>query len=454
MVPLNAKVSTFVASVRVFKPENLLITRDPEAFNASDRMSVVSPNILLNPILLRTSSSNDCIFQDEKGNHTYYMQRTRPAVAHRPAIAVPAVPVWSSQFPSEFESAVDSSAESICDDRVPVLYSSRLHKLPDQVVSERPAQHAPSFRKSMLTFNVEEARNEDKTKKREKSDKSKLRDGDEIKRQTRASRIIEAIVLLQLALLGILELRTWELTTTGYRLPLGLGTAGLFAVVAQSSLQRWRVGGIESCRILKVEMMLGAIVILLLLLESMKLASALRTLGHGTSALSLVVYWCSLTHLVLANFPFALAAWVCLFVLTVTGTTLPIALPLAILCFFNLLAAHAFPHAESPLLSSQFSSRYCIVAAPELESGHAVIGEEIMETSFYRNAYSMFTYSTYFQVLFYFLVIKPAITLFFSIVCVPLLVLIVPAPIALRVCRRIGKWQAVVAVEGPIIGVR
>ncbi|KAF9061503.1 hypothetical protein BDP27DRAFT_1337965 [Rhodocollybia butyracea] len=112
----------------------------------------------------------------------------------------------------------------------------------------------------------------------------------------------------------------------------------------------------------------------------------------------------------------------------------------------------------SPLLSSQFPSRYCIVAAPELESGHAVIGEEIMETSFYRNAYSMFTYSTYFQVLFYFLVIKPAITLFFSlfflIVCVTLLVLVVPAPIVLRVCRGIGKWQAVVAVEVLIVGVK
>ncbi|KAJ3981660.1 hypothetical protein F5890DRAFT_1556626 [Lentinula detonsa] len=40
------------------------------------------------------------------------------------------------------------------------------------------------------------------------------------------------------------------------------------------------------------------------------------------------VYWRSLTHLVLINFPFALAAWVYLFVFTVTGTALLIALPL------------------------------------------------------------------------------------------------------------------------------
>ncbi|KAJ3711457.1 hypothetical protein DFJ43DRAFT_1228483 [Lentinula guzmanii] len=205
------------------------------------------------------------------------------------------------------------------------------------------------------------------------------------------------------------------------------------------------------------------------------------------------VYWRSLTHLVLVNFPFALAAWVYLFVFTVTGTTLLIALPLgAILCFFNLLGARAFSRAElfiqtrfhsplhyplsvlhaaasSPTTTSSSPITHLIATYPiftrsrhpsasELESGQAVVGEEVTEMSFYKNTYSMFTDPTSFQALFYFLVIKPAITLlfitFFLTICVPLLVLVIPAPVVLRVCRRIGRWQAVVAVEGLVIGVR
>ncbi|KAE9400320.1 hypothetical protein BT96DRAFT_1018983 [Gymnopus androsaceus JB14] len=205
--------------------------------------------------------------------------------------------------------------------------------------------------------------------------------------------------------------------------------------------------------------------------------------------LSRAVYWRSLTHLVLINFPFALAAWVYLFVFTVTGTTLLILLPLgAILCFFDLLGARAFSRAEL-FLQTKFHTplhyplsvlhataslrvpsiavlianypiftRSRIPSASELESGQAVVGEEVIETSFYKNTNSMFTDSTTFQALFYFLVIKPAITLlfllFFLVICVPLLVLVIPAPMVLRVCRRIGRWQAVVAVEGLIVGVR
>ncbi|KAJ3735996.1 hypothetical protein DFJ43DRAFT_1036701 [Lentinula guzmanii] len=203
------------------------------------------------------------------------------------------------------------------------------------------------------------------------------------------------------------------------------------------------------------------------------------------------VYWRSLTHLVLVNFPFALAAWVYLFVFTVTGTTLLIALPLgAILCFFNLLGApiHTNKIPQPSSLSSFRPSRRRIFpnnnitttttssspithliatypiftrsrhpSASELESGQAVVGEEVTEMSFYKNTYSMFTDPTSFQALFYFLVIKPAITLlfitFFLTICVPLLVLVIPAPVVLRVCRRIGRWQAVVAVEGLVIGV-
>ena len=74
------------------------------------------------------------------------------------------------------------------------------------------------------------------------------------------------------------------------------------------------------------------------------------------------------------------------------------------------------------------------------------------ETSFYKNTYAMFTDPTSYHALFYFLVIKPPITLLFTVfmlgVILPLLMGIVTAPAALRLCRRMGVWQAAVAVEG------
>lgn len=92
------------------------------------------------------------------------------------------------------------------------------------------------------------------------------------------------------------------------------------------------------------------------------------------------------------------------------------------------------------------------------------------ETSFYKNAYAMvglsthtvpsclrdlrsqFTDATTYQALFYFLVIKPGITLCMSIVLIVLVpvsyVLVLPAPLMLRFVRGLGIWQANVAVEG------
>ncbi|KIK69469.1 hypothetical protein GYMLUDRAFT_35535 [Collybiopsis luxurians FD-317 M1] len=210
------------------------------------------------------------------------------------------------------------------------------------------------------------------------------------------------------------------------------------------------------------------------------------------------VYWRSLTHLALINFPFALVAWVYLFVFTVTGTTLLIALPLgAILCFFNLLGARTFARAELliqtkfhrplhyPLSVLQYAHavqhstssatdgvdpveflimRYPIFtrtrppSASELESGQAVVGEEVVEGSFYRNTWGMFTSPTSYSALFYFLIIKPSITLLFTllflVVLLPLMILIAPAPMVLRVVRKIGRWQAVVAVEGLVVSVK
>ncbi len=69
---------------------------------------------------------------------------------------------------------------------------------------------------------------------------------------------------------------------------------------------------------------------------------------------------------------------------------------------------------------------------------------------------SQFTDPTSYQALFYFLVIKPGITILLSllvIVVVPIaLLLVVPAPAMLRLVRRLGIWQANVAVDGLYLG--
>jgi hypothetical protein len=69
---------------------------------------------------------------------------------------------------------------------------------------------------------------------------------------------------------------------------------------------------------------------------------------------------------------------------------------------------------------------------------------------------SQFTDPTSYQALFYFLVIKPGITILLSllvIVIVPVsLPLVVPVPAMLRFVRRLGTWQANVAVEGLYLG--
>ncbi|KAG2016504.1 hypothetical protein CC2G_009668 [Coprinopsis cinerea AmutBmut pab1-1] len=187
------------------------------------------------------------------------------------------------------------------------------------------------------------------------------------------------------------------------------------------------------------------------------------------------LYWRALVHLLVINFPFALAAWVYLFVFTLTGTTTLVALPLgALLCFLNLLGARAFARAELEL-QTQFHSplsyptpypprpiftRYRELTAQEIESGRMPYLRTglVKERSFYKNAYSMFTDPTSYQALFYFIVIKPAITLglllFVLVFVLPCLVLVLPAPAALRAVRKLGKWQGNVAVEGLYYAVR
>ncbi|KAK7448775.1 hypothetical protein VKT23_013506 [Stygiomarasmius scandens] len=192
-------------------------------------------------------------------------------------------------------------------------------------------------------------------------------------------------------------------------------------------------------------------------------------------------YYMSLFHLLVLNFPYALAAWVYLFVFTLTGTALLMALPLgAVLCFFNLVGARAFargelylqtkfhaplpyppPYPPRPIFTRQ---RFRQLTASEIEAGHhhqlASHPENQLEPepSFYKNTYALFTDPTSYQALFYFLVIKPAITLIFSflliVLVLPAMVLVVTAPPALRAVRRLGVWQAGVAVEGLWVAVR
>ncbi|KAJ6526931.1 hypothetical protein DFH09DRAFT_1187159 [Mycena vulgaris] len=173
------------------------------------------------------------------------------------------------------------------------------------------------------------------------------------------------------------------------------------------------------------------------------------------------VYYRSLFHLYIVNFPFALAAFLFAVVFTVTGTTLLMALPLgALLCFFNLLGVRTFSRGELAL-QTKFHSPLAYPAPYPPRPIFTRMRDptaSIPETSFYKNAYAMFTDATSYQALFYFLVIKPSITLLLSlgllVLGIPAIVLIAPAPLAFRAIRKLGIWQANVAVEGLYLAVR
>jgi len=179
------------------------------------------------------------------------------------------------------------------------------------------------------------------------------------------------------------------------------------------------------------------------------------------------VYWSALLHLLVFNFPYALFAWIYLFVFTLLGTILLVALPLgAVLCFFDLLGARALARGEVALqrtfhgplaypLDGHVYPIFTRLRMPTPEEVEAGFGAR-RERSFYRNSFSMFTDPTSYQALFYFLVIKPGITILLSllvIVIVPVsLSLVIPVPAMLRFVRRLGTWQANVAVEGLYLG--
>jgi hypothetical protein len=162
------------------------------------------------------------------------------------------------------------------------------------------------------------------------------------------------------------------------------------------------------------------------------------------------------------NFPYALIAWIYLFVFTLTGTILLITLPIgALLCFLDLLGARAFARGELALQTKfhgPLAFPHPYPPRPIFQRTHlseieiSGVSDVQYETSFYKNAYAMFTDATTYQALFYFLVIKPGITLFITIALVVLVpvsyVLVLPAPLMLRFVRKLGIWQANIAVEG------
>ncbi|KAL6299739.1 hypothetical protein BKA93DRAFT_829618 [Sparassis latifolia] len=182
-------------------------------------------------------------------------------------------------------------------------------------------------------------------------------------------------------------------------------------------------------------------------------------------------YYAALFHLLVLNFPYALVAWVYIFVFTVAGTTSLMALPLgAVLCFLDLVGARTLARGELALQTTFHGplayppphpplTIFTRTRAPTLAEAEAGLAPgPVRDHSFYRNAYAMFADPTSYQALFYFLVIKPGITVLLSLGLVLLVpagaALVLPAPAVLRLARRLGIWQANVAVEGLYFTVR
>ncbi|KAJ8489455.1 hypothetical protein ONZ45_g13576 [Pleurotus djamor] len=173
-----------------------------------------------------------------------------------------------------------------------------------------------------------------------------------------------------------------------------------------------------------------------------------------------------LVHLSLVNFLFALSAWLYIFVCTVLGATLLFALPLGLfVCFLNVLGARVFarwelsiqayfhgpPPVDSPYrpMPIFFRDR---MNKTDAESAPSQASLRVRERSFLKNVHAMITDSTTYQALFYFIVIKPAISLTLLVLflaATPIaFVLVFPAPYFMKLTKRIGKWQANIAVEG------
>ncbi|KAK8870124.1 hypothetical protein IAR55_000694 [Kwoniella newhampshirensis] len=199
-----------------------------------------------------------------------------------------------------------------------------------------------------------------------------------------------------------------------------------------------------------------------------------RPIGRGE-------YWRCLLHLVLLNFPFALFVWPPLLVGTLAGTALLITVPIGaavwwLTLFISRSAArletimqlyHHEPVSPTVPLPTYHPIFYRLVprSAPNtpiftpnsihtppqnLESASSST-DFIWEKRFMKCSYAMFLDHYSYSALSYFLLIKPLITLFSTIVVIALLPIgaatIFGFPVYLRAARRWGRWQAEVAVE-------
>ncbi|KAF8325182.1 uncharacterized protein EI90DRAFT_3129023 [Cantharellus anzutake] len=168
-------------------------------------------------------------------------------------------------------------------------------------------------------------------------------------------------------------------------------------------------------------------------------------------------YWLPVLHLILLNFLFALVAWLYLFLGVLIGTTLLLTLPLGTLIWWlTLIGSRFFADAEIRMQSYFHGiqpppQRRAVFHQPPVEIDPES-GIPIQRT-FLQNSYDMFLdWEGSYIPIFHFLVVKAPITLvltiFALVVIPPAVILIIPAPYVLRLFRRIGKWQALIAVEG------
>ncbi|RXK38006.1 hypothetical protein M231_04675 [Tremella mesenterica] len=190
------------------------------------------------------------------------------------------------------------------------------------------------------------------------------------------------------------------------------------------------------------------------------------------------MYWRAVGHLVFLNFPFALFVWPFLVAGTLAGTALLITLPIGaavwwLTLFISRSAARLEMimqlHHHSPLDETSPTPTYHPIfyrikerstpaspVSPRAPTSPRDVGSEdpmevVWEEGFMKCSYAMFSDHYSYSALTYFLLIKPLITLFSTIIILAMLpisfALIFLIPVYLRAMRRWGRWQASVAVE-------
>ncbi|ORY35021.1 hypothetical protein BCR39DRAFT_516204 [Naematelia encephala] len=180
-------------------------------------------------------------------------------------------------------------------------------------------------------------------------------------------------------------------------------------------------------------------------------------------------YWRAMLHLWLLNFPIALLVWPFLVAGTLAGTALLITLPIGVTVWWLTLIISRSAARLETIMQLHFHGPlddwvppptyhpifYRIkersVPSSPLAAQDELPPEIIWEKRFTKCSYAMFADHYSYSALSYFLLIKPVITLFSTIIILALLPVlfatIFGAPVYLRAARRFGKWQAGVAIE-------